>query len=347
MIVYNGVLIVVSFLLSVGLVAGMIKFSAKHNLYDSVNERKIHEGQISRLGGIGFACPFILLGTLSIFFFANKGLTSLSDFLFWAFFACSLIIYFSGLADDLLELNAWIKLGLQIFAAVIALVFIVLGGGTTNVVLLFFSFCFILGCINSYNLIDGSDLLCSSLSIYTIFAFGLILGSYNPVYFSVSFILCAGLAGFMCFNRPNAKIFMGDGGSQFLGAVIAVFCLVLMTVSESGVLSHLICLNLVSIPVMDCLAAIWRRLRTHVGIFSADKFHMHHKLLSMGFNKSQIALLISIIQIIISGAAVFSWFWQEKNWILSVVVQCVVFAGIIIYFSVLHFKAHKANPDIK
>ncbi|MCQ2585355.1 MAG: undecaprenyl/decaprenyl-phosphate alpha-N-acetylglucosaminyl 1-phosphate transferase [Treponema sp.] len=347
MLAFNGLIIAVSLIISVFTVLGVIKFSAKHNLYDSVNERKIHQGQVSRLGGIGFALPFILVGLFAFFHLYSKDAINIGDLFFWSLFAGSAIIYFSGLTDDLLELNAWVKLGLQICAALVSVALLVLGGGTRNVIMLFFSFCFILGSINSYNLIDGSDLLCSSLSIYTVFAFGLMLKSTNEVYFSVCLALCAGLAGFMFFNRPDAKIFMGDGGSQFLGAVISVLCLILLSVSENGILCHIICLNLVSIPIFDCLAAIWRRLRTHVGIFTADRFHMHHKLLSMGFTKGKIALLVSLIQIVISACAVFSWFWQDKNYILSLAVQFVVLLGVVVYFAVLHFTAHKANPEVK
>lgn len=347
MMVFNGLVIAISLAVSVLTVFGVIKFSAKHNLYDSVNERKIHKGQVSRLGGIGFALPFFLAGLFVFFSPFKNEIVNTGDLFFWSLFAGSAIIYFSGITDDLLELNAWVKLGLQICAALVSIVLLVLGGGTRNVIMLFLCFCFILGSINSYNLIDGSDLLCSSLSIYTVFAFGLMLKSTNEVYFTVCLALCAGLAGFMFFNRPDAKIFMGDGGSQFLGAVIAVLCLILLSVTEKGMISHLICLNLVSIPVFDCLAAIWRRLRTHVGIFTADRFHMHHKLLSMGFTKGKIALLVSLIQIVISACAVFSWFWQDKNYILSLIVQFVVLLGVVVYFTVLHFKAHKANPEVK
>lgn len=84
------------------------------------------------------------------------------------------------------------------------------------------TFCWVLGIINAYNLIDGLDGLCGGLSIVTLATIGVLRLSSGDLSF-LCFILAASIMGFLVFNWPPAKIFMGDCGSQFLGFVIAVF----------------------------------------------------------------------------------------------------------------------------
>lgn len=356
MVIINIVYFAASLLISLLCVYGAIRFSKRHNLYDTVDERKIHTGEISRLGGFGFIVPFIILGLASFLFAALKGRVNFEDCAIWGLFSSALIIYVSGTTDDLKNLKPFVKLGLQILAAVVGLAFFcvafreypcsILNFSLRSVLIMGASFIFILGCVNSYNLIDGSDLLCSSLSIYSVFTLGFLLKDYNIEYFTLTLILCGGILGFMFFNKPDAKIFMGDGGSQSLGAVISYLCLVLLAKSDSGILSHLICLNLVSIPCIDCIAAIWRRLRQHVGIFHADRFHMHHKLLAMGFNKLSIAILVTILQVLICASAIVSWLLKDRYYTVCIIIQCVVFVGIVVYFAILHYRSH-AVSDVK
>ena len=346
----------VSLLVSLALVKACIWFSAKHGLFDTVDERKIHTGEIGRLGGFGFIVPFIVLGLGCFILGAVKGEASFEDYSLWGLFVGVVIIYISGTTDDIKNLKPYVKLGLQIFAGLASMGFFVvafkdysfsvLNVSIKSVLILLASFIFYLGCVNSYNLIDGSDLLCSSLSIYSIFTLGFILKEYSSVYFTIAVIFCGGLAGFMFFNKPDAKVFMGDGGSQSIGAVVSFFCLLVLARSEGTLLSHLICMNLVSIPCIDCIAAIWRRIRQKVGIFHADKFHMHHKLLAMGFKKRGIAILANVIQILISVSALISWIMKDRYYWGCVIFQFIVFAGILVYFSILHFKSH-AVVDVK
>ncbi|MCQ2596874.1 MAG: undecaprenyl/decaprenyl-phosphate alpha-N-acetylglucosaminyl 1-phosphate transferase [Treponema sp.] len=359
MLVINLLYFATALVISIILEFCTINFSAKHNLYDSVDERKIHSGNISRLGGFGFMVPFIVLGLFCFIRFAMKDVAELDNCSVWGLLACAAIIYVSGTVDDIKDLNPWIKLGLQILAIVVCYGFFafqfrnekfsILNFSNFSIISLFvlaLVFVFFIGTINAYNLIDGSDLLSSCVSIFVIFSLGWFLKDTDPVLFTLTVILCGGILGFMIFNKPNAKIFMGDGGSQSLGIIIAYLCLMVIARSKSPILSHLICMNFVALPCIDTIAAIWRRMRQHVGIFTADKFHMHHKLLALGCKKWGIAIVVSLVQIIVCALAFVSWNLKDTNYCLSVAIQCVTFAGIVAYFAVLHYRAHKV-VDVK
>ncbi len=356
MLVVNLVYFASALVVTLLFVLFAIKFSARHKLYDSIDERKIHTGEISRLGGFGIMVPFLLIGLYCFYRFYIRGFCSIHELSVWGLFVCTLIIYVSGTIDDLVDLNPWLKLSLQIVAILFAYGFFAVAFKDEDFSILNFSFkslfvfgitfIFFVGCINAYNLIDGSDMLCSSVSIYSIFTLGYFLRTYNPVYFTLSIIVCAGLLGFMWFNKPDAKIFMGDGGSQSLGVIIAFMSLLVISQSQSLLLSHLICMNLVAVPCIDTIAAIWRRLRQHVGIFHADRFHMHHKLYALGFKKWGIVGLITLIQVFVCGSAILSWQLRIEHYIASILIQCFVFVCIVIYFAIIHYKAHSV-VDVK
>lgn len=206
--------------------------SRKNALYDHIDERKIHTGKIPRLGGVGFIPAYVMMVLLLSLFGVWNHDTSLSFVL--VIIAIVLILVF-GIWDDLKPLRARYKFGVQILAAFLVTAagyrFIRITFGASNLALTlgWFSWpltiLWIVGVINAINLIDGVDGLSGGVSI-------IILVSYSIVYFyngntyaaSLSLLLTSAILGFLLFNfpLPQAKIFMGDTGSQFLGFFIAL-----------------------------------------------------------------------------------------------------------------------------
>lgn len=321
----------IAFVLSLIVTKLMIVLSHKHKWYDKTGGRKIHTGNIPRLGGTGFVIPFIV--TTAVFFLVN-------GFHFVRFLPLligSSIIFVFGVFDDFIGIRAKLKLLIQAFAAGIVVAggfsFSVFGPWKLGYLGPLISFFWILGCINAFNLIDGMDALCGGLSVLVLAAYALICSSFN-FFISISvLILIASIAGFLAYNKPPAKIFMGDGGSQFLGYVIAALPL-LDFPSHIEYNKILLAAVLAAIPLFDTLAAVWRRTRERRSFFTADKSHLHHKLMNMGYGVKGILAILYAIQFFLCGIALIA------VWINPLPGSVVLLAGMAamsLFFSFIHF----------
>ena len=189
-------------------------------------------------------------------------------------------------------------------------------------------------CINAYNLIDGMDWLCSGLSIISVLTFAICGLLKNTSYYSILFLLSASIAGFMVWNKPDAKIFLGDGGSTTLGFIIAVIPVLNPFDYLFNCSQILICLLISSIPVIDVFSAIIRRLKAKKSIFAPDKEHLHHKLLNLGFSKKKIIFYIFSIQIYIGLLIVVSQYTTRN---ISTILALSFFVVLSFLFLLIHY----------
>jgi UDP-GlcNAc:undecaprenyl-phosphate GlcNAc-1-phosphate transferase len=156
----------------------------------------------------------------------------------------------------------------------------------------------------------------------------------------ICFILAGSILGFLCFNWPPAKLFMGDGGSQFLGFMIATVPLYTSCGESFEYNKFLIMIILTSFPVFDTIAAIWRRLRDKRPIMSPDKSHLHHKLLNMGYTGKQTLFLIDFIQVLLCLAVILSFFIGTLKG-TAILFETLIF--MVIFFSVIHYTNRAVN----
>ena len=317
----------------------IILFCKKFSLYDYQNARKIHSGNIPRLGGVGIFFSFMI--SASIFLTTDK-ITNIHRIL--PLIIAAAIIFIFAVLDDLLTLPALIKLIVQLIAVSIV-VFNgfrfrqIFGWILPLPVSLVLTFGWILGVINAYNLIDGLDGLCGSFSISAVTTLGILYTLTGNEESILCYILAASIFGFLCFNWPPAKLFMGDDGSQFLGFMVATIPLY----SSSDIFEYnkfLIMIILTAFPVFDTIAAIWRRLRDKRPIMSPDKFHLHHKLLNMGYTKRQVLRLIVFIQILLCTMVILSFFIGKLKG-TAMLLEGFIF--MIIFFSVIHYTSRAIN----
>lgn len=324
-----------AFLISAALTPCVIYVCRKKKWFDSVNERKIHKGQIPRLGSIGFVVGFAA-GCI-IYIIADKD----SGAVFVPFIFAGLLIFAFGIADDMLDLKASFKLIVQCVSALL----IVMNGYSFSRFFSFrlpypldyvLTFFWIIGIINAYNLIDGLDGLCGGLSALAVFTYGIIFTQASGCYAAICLILAASVAAFLLYNKPKAQIFMGDGGSQFLGFMIAVLPL-FRTTANFEQKKLLIALNLVSIPMFDCIAAIWRRTREHRGIMSPDREHLHHKLMNLGLSAPGVLALLLAIQTLLCICAGISMGIKTVH---ADIFLVSVFVCMIIFFTAVHYASH-------
>jgi UDP-GlcNAc:undecaprenyl-phosphate GlcNAc-1-phosphate transferase len=339
-----------AFALSVIAELAILKICRKNSWYDRINERKIHTGNIPRLGGISFAMVFILC-TLFINFFLIKSRFSRR---FLLPLSGLIIVLSSGVLDDFRPLQPRHKLLLQIIAALCVIV-----PGFSLQQLLFWetplwlrhlvSFLWIIGLTNAINLIDGVDGLAGGLAFLSTLTYAAVFalsGGIDPVVL-LCISLTAVIGGFLVFNLPlpKARIFMGDGGSQFLGFILAVLPLIEiieikepMSAPQNFSLFH--AAAILSIPIFDTFAAIWRRLRDGRRIDSPDKAHIHHKLMNLGLSSRGVDGVLYGLQILI-GVLVF--FSVKGKDIFSLSLLAVSFLVVILFFSLIHFLNQAAT----
>lgn len=325
----------ISFALCAGFTPLIILFCKKFSLYDSVNARKIHSGNIPRLGGAGFIIAFMI--SVVPCFLIDKNLSTMNTI---PILVAGFIIFLFGIIDDIFEMRAFLKLIVQLVATSIVVLngfrFRQIFGWTMPIpIAMILTFGWILGIINAYNLIDGLDGLCGMLSFTTLLTISFVLRNSYSEGTAVSLILAAAVLGFLVYNWPfpNAKIFMGDGGSQCLGFMIATIPLY-TSHSEFEYNKFLMMLVIVSFPMMDTIAAIWRRLRDHHPIMSPDRSHLHHKLLNLGFSKKQALYMLFGIQLLICITIVLSTFLEKEN---AAILLGVAFGFMICFFAIIHY----------
>ena len=319
--------------LSIASMPLIILICKKFSLYDYQNSRKIHSGNIPRLGGVGIFCAFIISSLAFILINKEDNFNHILPILI-----AGTIIFIFALLDDLLTLPALAKLIVQLIAVSIVVLngfrFKQIFGWTLPLpVSVILSFCWILGVINAYNLIDGLDGLCGSFSITTIITLGVLYSLTGNSEATLCFILAASILGFLCFNWPPAKLFMGDAGSQFLGFMIAVFPLF----GSDNVFEYnkfLIMIVITAFPVFDTIAAIWRRLRDKKPIMSPDRSHLHHKLLNMGYSKKSALYLLCFLQVLLCGSVVISYFLGAKRG-MALLIESTAF--VTLFFSFVHY----------
>ena len=311
----------------------IILFCKKFSLYDYQNARKIHSGNIPRLGGVGIFLAFIISSFVYIIITKEDNLSKMLPIII-----AGAIVFTFALLDDLLTLPALAKLIVQLIAVSV----VVFNGFRFKQIFswvlptpisLILTFGWILGVINAYNLIDGLDGLCGSFSISTIITLGILYTLTGNPEAIFCFILAASVFGFLCFNWPPAKLFMGDAGSQFLGFMISVFPLF----DSSNIFEHnklLIMIVITAFPVFDTIAAIWRRLRDKKPIMSPDRSHLHHKLLNMGYSKKSALYLLCFLQTLLCVSVVISYFLGAMRG-MALLIESTAF--VILFFSFVHY----------
>ncbi len=322
---FGAAAILPAFLLTLLLTPLVLKISHYKNWYADKDHRTIHEGNIPRLGGVAMFASVMLMWGLFILLrtLVSQRFQFIDLLRYLPVLAGMVIIHGVGLLDDFANLRARWKLAGQIIAALIiiipgyyirsvhipfagmALDFGILGGQVLTLL-------WIVGVTNAVNLIDGMDGLSSGISAIASLALGIsawAMGSYSVGF--MAFFLFGALLGFLIFNFPPARIFMGDSGSLFLGFTLSIIPILAFR-GPNAPYALPIGATLMLIPIFDTLAAIIRRIRKRVPLQSPDKEHLHHKLLFFGLSNRRILLIIYALSAL-GGAAVLCWTYLGRG----------------------------------
>ena len=326
----------------------ILDYCKRKKLYDIPNDRKVHKNAIPRMGGISFF-PSMITAFIVILLLIPVTDEYTLPITIWSviFMMGLLLIYITGIIDDLTGLNAKTKFAVQIFTGCLlpfAGLYINNLSGLFGIYeipyyigipLTIFMMVFI---DNAINLIDGIDGLASGLSLLALIGF-LAYFIHYEVFIHTYSILVAGLIGaliaFSYFNlfgsaKHNTKIFMGDSGSLSLGFILGFLTIKCasdnISIWPTRQEALLVPLTLLFVPMADVVRVTLYRLIHHKPLFDADKNHIHHKLMRSGMTQHQ--TLSTILGLAIAYAAInFGLFpLLSFTWIIiiDVLIYCLV-----------------------
>lgn len=361
---YYPLLFILSMFLSLALTYFLKNFGIKHGLVSIPRKRDVHKKPIPRIGGVAIFLSFIII--LAVFLAFHKDIGFGSERILGI--DCKLLSIFIGgsvvavamLFDDIYNLPAWQKLALQIIAVLIV-ISSGIGidsltnpfGGSINLNSVYIpifthegityhfslwsdllTMIWIVGMMNTINFIDGVDGLAggvSFISLITIFLLSISAAVMQPTTALIAIILAGSVLGFLFWNFPPAKIFMGDSGSMFIGFIVGVLSLI-----SGGKLATVFLV--LGFPIVDGLFVVLGRLQRHENPFTTpDKTHLHHRFLKAGYSPRQSIIFIYLISIVFAVVAL------QATAIAKLVAAVILIIVLLILIKLLAMKEAKQN----
>jgi UDP-GlcNAc:undecaprenyl-phosphate/decaprenyl-phosphate GlcNAc-1-phosphate transferase len=337
-----------AFFVSMILTRIFIAVGPRLGLMDEPDKRRVHVTPVPRAGGLAIWIGFTTILWVADAIFSNIFVGHhYTKNIAWTISSAILILV--GSIDDRTGIKPLVKLGGQAVAAgVFYYIYYPVGFSIAGfqipyaaAFVIFVIWCVAL--INAFNLIDGLDGLCGGLvivSLSMILAIAWSGGNWRDSAFII--LMIGAVAGFLVYNFNPARIFLGDAGSMMLGFFIA---------SSAGEIageraligSLMLPIAIAGVPLLDVILAIWRRSSRRElqktqgkdkkgGLFSADKDHLHHRLLEVGLSQRKVALILQLFAVIIAGLCLLPIVAGGR-----VVVVTLFGFLIIVLFSVNHF----------
>ena len=279
-------------------------------IMDVPNVRSSHEIPTPRGGGVAIVLSFFL-GLLAIYMLGDK--TMLAENYFWAFLFSAILIAGISFYDDITNQSFKVKILTQLIEILLTLAFgIVLDELATPFGLLklgiagyLLTLIWMVGLTNAFNFMDGIDGLAASTAVIVCAFFAYITFNQGSLFIYIcSYTVLAGSLGFLLFNRPPAKIFMGDVGSAFLGFVFAAMAIIAARYDHSHT-SFLVMPLLLSHFIFDTAFTMGRRLLAGEDITQAHRTHIYQLLVRMGASHGQVTSVYCLLGVIQGFAAVW------------------------------------------
>lgn len=355
MIMYLSMMLTAA-IVSYGATWGARLIGNRLELFAPIRSRDMHSSPVSRLGGLGiFAGVLVALAVSSQSFFVkdifrNNGSP-------WGVLAGAAVIVLVGVADDLLDLRWWVKLIGQAFAALVVAVWgvrmtiipfipepIRFESGPVNIAL---TTGLIVVTMNAFNFIDGLDGLAAGVAIIGGSAF--FLTAYwvhrnapildrSDLATLLTAVLVGSCLGFLPHNWFPSKIFMGDSGAMLIGLLMASAGVVSTGQITSGlydrvngiptIIPILLPFAVLFLPLLDLCLAVVRRTAVGRSPWSADRGHLHHKLMDIGYSHRTAVMLLYLWAAVLSfgGLAFAVYPWQV---VLAIMVAATLIMGLV------------------
>jgi UDP-N-acetylmuramyl pentapeptide phosphotransferase/UDP-N-acetylglucosamine-1-phosphate transferase len=339
----------------------ILYITRNRKIYDLPDDtRKIHGAKTPSLGGIGIFIGYIMT---ALIFWPPRHLP-VNYFL-----PSTVLLFFTGVYDDLMNMRSYKKLVAQLLASVITIyladIRITSFYGLAGIETLPYWISLLItvvGCalfINAFNFIDGIDGLACSLSILYSCILGLLFAPHHEGLAALSFCVAGATAGLLVYNYSPAKIYMGDTGSMLLGFTLFILSIVFLNVCAADQLysspgqtrpfnemihsdrgAFIIMVSLLFFPVFDAIRVFILRLSKGRSPLKADRSHIHFYLLDAGIGHTRSVLILLVTNILIIASA---FLMQDYNSLLTLL--CMTILAILSLIIIFRFRQKQTRKE--
>lgn len=327
--------------ISMAIIPLMMRLAPKIGMIDAPDPRKVHTVPIPRVGGLGIVIGALVPMLLWLQF---------TDLTISIFIGAAILLIF-GTWDDIAELGHYVKFVGQFFAAGVVVYYgdlyvsyFPLNNFETipEIIGKPFTVIAIVGMINAINHSDGLDGLAGGESLISLSVIAYLAFLFSSeLMLVISAATIGGIFGFLRFNSHPAMVFMGDGGSQFLGFILAILVLML-TQQVNTTISPALPVLLLGLPIVDILAVFFLRAKHKMNLFKATRNHVHHRLLDIGFLHYESVMFIYTVQFILVVSAIPLMYELDIAVILFYLFIC---SSVFVFLTVSERKNFKVHVE--
>lgn len=353
---------IVSLLISWYLIPVFSRKACAVGLVDNPDKmRKLHQQPIPMVGGLAVFCAvtavvFSVCAFWHLFpgllprvdgklaslvgyprdFLALRRISSYDVFQYTGLFSGSLVLLIVGLLDDRFGIRGRQKLFGQFLATTILILFgfkfeqLELIGFSIplQTFSIFFVYGWVIASVNSVNLLDGADGIASTIGIIMSLALAVMMLSMGRTIDGIIAISIAGaLVGFLRFNFPPAKVYLGDTGSMLIGFLLSALA-IRCTFKQNSFYAFLAPIALLSIPFIDTGAAIVRRRLMGRSIFAVDRGHLHHTLMKKGYSPRVSLMWVALLCTMSAAGGTMSLIFRQAEY-AAVAIGCVIAVMVV------------------
>jgi UDP-GlcNAc:undecaprenyl-phosphate GlcNAc-1-phosphate transferase len=298
-------------------------------------DRKVHKVPVPYLGGLSIALTITLLTYITVLVQdANWSQFRLASYVIIP----ALILAAIGLLDDLRGLTPWPRLVAQSITGLVVAIILI----KTNTISFAFgntyldavvTIIWIVGICNSINFFDNID--GGASGTVAIIGLSIFLTAFNQGQILISasaMVMCGAVIGFLAWNKPPAKIYMGDAGALFLGVMVSVLTIRLNPGISPSWQSLAIPVLMLAVPILDTTVAIFSRWQRGISAFTGGRDHLSHRLIRIGFTHKKAAVSLWALTAVFCAAALVVY--QLPG---NVATAVIILAGLVWLFLVVGF----------